>query len=237
MFARSKSRARATGALLLLAGAAIATSGCSNKQRLPQYDFRDRTLAVVAIAPARPEIFGTAPSRGRSADSAEALLTLGSAIAVEVSARQARPRIDQAATNVNVRDRMSTRVLDGASRHLRAVPVASPTGADFEIEIRIERYGITATSWNTAAQFVLDAELMLLDGASGRRIWKDRVQATSPVRPLLASGDPAVDGAVTAIAIANMSTEEIQRHLEILADFSADRMLQELVRALDQTRR
>jgi hypothetical protein len=222
---------------LLLAGlAAVAAGACSNKQRLPEYDFRNRSLAVVTVAPPRPEILGSGYSRVRGDDALERILGLGSAIALEVSAQQAMPRLQNAATTVNVRDRMGARVLDGAARHLRAIPVQTPGTSDFEIEIRIYRYGITSSSWNSAANFLIDAELFLLDGSSGRRIWKSHVRSTSPVRPLTASGEPAVDGAVSAIALANMTTEEIQAQLEVLADYSADRMLTELINALDDAR-
>lgn len=222
--------------LLFAAGAAaLLVGGCSNKQRLPEYDFRNRTLSVVTVAPPRPEIFGGGYSNVRGDDAVEAILGIGSALALEVSAHQAMPRLQDAASTVNIRDRMAVRVLDGAARHLRALPVQT-SGSDFEIEIRIYRYGITSSSWNSAASFLIDAELFLLDGASGRRIWKEDVRATTPVRPLLSSGEPAVDGAVSAIALANMSTEEIRAHLEVLADFSADRMLLELIHALDETR-
>lgn len=227
---------RAPRPLLPIAFAVVAATGCSNKQRLPEYDFRNRTLAVVTVAPPQPEVFGGGYASVRGDDAVEKILNIGSALAVEVSANQAMPRIRNAAASVNVRDRMAARVLDSAARHLRAVPVETPGSSDFEIEIRIYRYGITSSSWNSAASFLIDAELFLLDGRSGRRIWKEDVRATTPVRPLLASGEPAVDGAVSAIALANMSTEDIRAHLEVLADFSADRMISELIDALDDAR-
>jgi hypothetical protein len=214
-----------------------AASACSNKQRLPQYDFRNRSLAVVTTAPPYPEILGTGISRARGGgDALETVLNVSSALALEVSAHRAMPKLRAAATSVNVRDRMGERVLEVAARHLRAVPVWTPGTSDYEIEIRIYRYGITSSSWNSGASFLIDAELFLLDGPSGRRIWKSHVRSTSPVRPLLSSGEPAVDGAVSALALANMSTEEIQAQLELLADFSADRLLTALIDALDDTR-
>jgi len=227
---------RRTILLFVAMGIVMTAAACSNKQRLPEYDFRDRTVGLVAIAPPRPEILSGISLASASDDPVERVIAAGSAILVEVSARNARPRLESAASAVNVRDRMGDRVLDAATRHLRANAVDDPADADFEIEVRIHRYGITASSWSSDTHFLIDAELYLLEGDSGRRIWKSRVRETTPVRPLLASGDRVVDGAVSAITLSNMSTEEIARHLESLADFCADRLIAELVRALDETR-
>jgi hypothetical protein len=41
----------------------------------------------------------------------------------------------------------------------------------------------------------------------------------------------------TAVNLARMTTEELERHLEILADLAADRMIMALARDLDRTRR
>lgn len=221
-----------TLSLCLLVGAV----GCGNKQRLPQYEFRGHTLAVTTLAPSHPEVLGRVSYRIDPEQPLESLLRVGSSAAFEATAHQARPRLDSAAVAVNVNARIGERVLDGAARHLRALPVASAAAADYEIEIRVRRYGIVATSWSAPARFLIDADLFLLDGRTGRRIWQSQVRASSPIRPVIASGDRSVDNAISALTLANMSTGEIQQHLERLADFSADRLLARLIRSLDQAR-
>jgi hypothetical protein len=213
---------------------ALAGTACSTGPHLSNYDFRNKTLTVTTVAPARPEILGDNSRGGRAADGD--LLALGSAIVMEVSARQAMPRLQKAASNVDVSGRVGDRVLDVAARHLRAVPLAIPGPADFEIEIRIDHYGITASSWDGSTNFLLDAQLFLRDGETGRRIWSSEVHATQPLRPLLANGDPTISEAVSAITLSNMSTEQLEMQFESLADFSADELLAELIDALDHAR-
>jgi hypothetical protein len=166
-----------------------------------------------------------------------ALMRVGSELAREASAYHVRPKLDAAARNVDVSGRMAGRTLDGASRHLRTAPAASPRGADYELEIRVRRYGIVARSWNANAYFTIDADLILLDGATGRRIWRTRVRQSDPVGPrILAGTDRTVSNTVTAIMLTMMSQSEIERALELLADYAADVMVDRLVRGLDRAR-
>lgn len=216
--------------LLLFAGTA-----CSSKQRLHQYEFRGRTLGLVSFGPAHPEVFGGLSLRGDADNPLDALVRIGSEAAREVQVQRARPRLAEAAARVDVRTRMSERTLQHAARHLRASPVADATTADYELEIRVRRYGIVAASWTSPAYFLVDADMTLLDGATGRRIWRTRLQERDPVQPF-AVGHRNVTNVVTAIALANMSTEEIERALELLADYAADRMVARLAHGLDAAR-
>jgi ABC-type uncharacterized transport system auxiliary subunit len=225
-------------ALAASAAAALLLSACSGKQRLGQYDFRDRSLGVVTLAPAHPEVLTGASFRIDPEQPRETLIRLGTEIAREASAYQVRSRLDAAAANVDVSGRMGERTLEHAARHLRARPVADARRADYELEVRVRRYGIVAASWTAQAHFLLDANVMLLDGPTGRRIWQRRVQARDPVRmTVVAGGDRTVTNVVSAIALASMSQAEIERALESLADFASDAVVAALVRGLDAARR
>jgi hypothetical protein len=218
--------------------AVLASGACSSKQRLGQYDFRGRTLGAVTIGPAHPEVLAGLSVSRRGEDPLETILRVSTELAREAQAQLARPRLAEAATRVDVRGRIEERTLDHAARHLRATPARGVTAVDFELEVRIRRYGIVAASWSSPAYFLLDAEMMLLDGATGRRVWKTHVQERQAVQPFAyAGGDRVVTNAVTAVALAMMSTAEIERQLELLADFAADRMNTRLTRGLDAARR
>lgn len=212
--------------------------GCSNRQRLREYDFRNRTLGLTTLAPAQPQVFSGLAVSIDEERPLETILRVGSGVAREVSITKVRARLDSAGRDADVADRMGDRLLAAASRHLRATPVRDPRQADYELEVRVRRYGIEASSWSSQAYFLVQADMILLDGATGRRIWKTDVRATDRIRPAVVGRDAApVAGAVTAWALANMSAAELQQALEGLADFAADFLAREFVSALDDARR
>ncbi|HEU5210279.1 MAG TPA: hypothetical protein VFU06_12870 [Longimicrobiales bacterium] len=232
---RAHHRLVAPAALSLLAITIL--SGCSNKQRLGEYDFRQRTLAVATIAPPHPDVFSSLYLDIDTSQPIRTVLSVGSGIARNIAVEGAKARVDSATAAFDLGDRMGSRILDGASRHLRTTPINDNRLADYEIEVRIERYGLTASSWTSQAYFTIDADLWLLDGATGRRIWKSGVHATDRVSPVVFGPDGrTVGGVVTAISIANMSAAEMQKVFEGLADFAADWLVDELAHALDDAR-
>ncbi|MEJ2186704.1 MAG: hypothetical protein P8Z36_12295 [Gemmatimonadota bacterium] len=223
-------------ALAGLAAVAALASGCSGN-RLDQYDFRSHTLGVATIAPPYPQVLSEMHLGVDTQHPVLSLLKAGAEVAREVSVRDFETRLDSAAHNVDVSDRMGARVLKNGARQLRAVPVEDTRNPDFELEVRVRQYGITASSWTAAAYFMIDADVRLLDGATGRRIWKAHVRATEPVRSTAVDVDApyhrSVGNVITALALARMSTAEIQRALETLADFAADRLVAKLGDAID----
>jgi hypothetical protein len=222
----------------VVAATTIALSGCGSKHRLAEYDFRGRTLAVVTLAPPYPEILSGTNLDTKADSPLEKVLRVGSEIAREASARRLRARLDSAATAVDVSGRLSERALNNAARHLRATPVGEPGAGAHELEIRVRHYGIVANSWSAGAYYSIDAEVFLLDGATGRRIWSTSVRRRDPVGPsAIGVDDRSVTNVVTAVTLANMSAAEIQRALESLADYSADRVVEQLAKALDDARR
>lgn len=229
---------RARAAVGIAAATILIAPGCSNRQRLAEYDFRGRTLTVVTIAPPHPEVFSGASLRGVDTDNALGMLIrVGAEIAREAGAEQAREKLDRAAEEVDVADRMGARVLDNAARHLRARPVVETPAADYELELRVRSYGIVAASWTADAHFLIDSEVRLLDGRTGRRIWTTDVRARDPVRAsVVGVDDRSVSNVISAAKLASMSEEEIRRALESLADFAADAVIAELAESLDDVR-
>lgn len=232
-------RTLARRAAFAAALAPVILLACSSKQRLAEYDYRNRSLSVISIAPAHPEVLGGAaldidadPDRPLAA-----LLRVGSEIAREVQKHQVRPRLDSAAVRVDVEHRLSAQLLDNAARHLRAVPAPGSRTADYELEVRIRRYGIVASAWTAPAYFLIDADMTLMDGATGRRIWRGRVREQDAVRPYTVTGGRTISNTVSAIALAGMSVDDISRQLENLSDYAASSMSAYFARSLDQARR
>lgn len=220
----------------VLAVIVLGLAGCAGTQHLGDYEFRQKTLDVATIAPPYPEVLSSLWVHVDRHNALESLIRAGAAVARQVSAEQARARLDSAAARVDVPQRMGDRLLQGASRQLRTQPVKSPERGDFELEVRIRRYGIEASSWNGSAYYMIDADLAILDGATGRRIWKQDVKAREPVGPRVFGAGRAVSNVVTAASLSGASVEQMQRALEDLADFAADTFTGKLADALDKVR-
>lgn len=214
----------------------LALAACTSAGHLAEYDFRDRTVAVVTVAPPHPQVLTGDAFLLEGEDVFGTLLRAGTEVLRELSAEQVRPKLDSAVAVVDVSGRMADRFLEQGARLLRAQSSPTTSDVDFEFEIRVESYGIEADSWDSQANFFVNAEVFLLDGETGRQIWKTDISERDPINRSVWGGGEAVSGWVTAQALASLSTSEIVRALEALADYSADRMADKLRASLDKAR-
>lgn len=221
-----------TGALVLLLGAA----GCVSTGRLAEYDFTDRSVAVVTTTPPRPDILTSDEIDLTGESVVGALLRIGTDAAKEYQAHHARPRLDSASTAVDVAGRLAARVLDDGTRQLRARPVGSVRDSDFEIDVRVIRYGIEADDRDSQARFFVQAEVALLERPTGRLIWNARVDEKEPLNAAVVGGGAEIDAVVTAVTLASLSRVEMERTLEQLADYCADRVVDKLRKGLEKVR-
>lgn len=226
-----------TAAVLLL----FATTACANTGRLGEYDFRDRSVAVVTIAPPRPALLDDWWDADVPTDQGflAAVAFVGTEIVKDRQMDRAMARVDSAVATVDVSARMSDRVLRRAAAQLRARAVESVDHADFEVELRVKRYGIEADAWDAPARFFVDAEVRILEGPTGLEIWKQRVVERDDIAPAEAEWllGSTLGNVVTAASLADLSVSEIEWTLEYLADYSADRMMEKLTRGLEKARR
>jgi hypothetical protein len=197
---------------------------------LGDYDFAGGTLAAVYDVPPRPEVL-TGPYFPHDLnDPVGALLRVGGRIAREVAAADVRERLDSASALVDVAARLTERTSARVARFLRLDLVDDEASADFGLEVRIREYGIDAEEWAAAAQFFVDAEVVLFDGRDGSEIWESRIQERDPMMPYVfgSGGSRAARDIITAAVLVDMSEEEIARALEQLADYAADKISERL---------
>lgn len=214
----------------------FSVSGCGTRHHLGDYDFANRSLAVVTSAPAYPELRTGGLGLGGAEDGLQAIIQAGSRAAKELEARRARARLDSAATLVDVATRLGDRTVDRASRYLAAVPVETGT-ADFTLELWVTDFGLDARSYDAAAYLFTSAEAVLIDAATGREVWSARVHAREPVTPSLRDTGPLPNDAVTAGTLMTISMQDFQHLLERLADLSSDLVTNELREELRDVRR
>lgn len=221
---------------LLLPLLILLLSGCASTGRLGEYDFRDRTVALVLVAPPRPDVFTGEDFDVARGGLAQALLAMGTEMIKEHQASRLRDRLDEAVEGVDVAVLLGDRALDGTARILRMTPVESVRDADFEVEVELRRYGIEADGWDAQARFFVDARVRLVDAADGSRVWQADVKESDPVnRDYLDARGPLGD-VVTAAALAGLEVPEIERALAGLAEYAADRITDRLRKGWEKAR-
>ncbi len=214
-------------------------SACASAGRLAEYDFTDRTLSLVIDSPPLPEIFDSSPPPIVGMDDQEertsVLARIGSGLLRDVITGDARQRLVAAAEEVDVAALVGERTLARAARTLRARAVEDGPG-DFELEVRITRYGITSTDANAQAFFVVEGELLLLDAADGSQIWKTGLDQREAINRGDVGLSDSESNVVTAAVFATLSTEQMATALRGVAQHAADHAGDRLQAGLNKAR-
>ena len=198
--------------------------GCGG-HNLAEYDFADRTLAVVYFGDPMPELWtGGVDLEGDNP--LEVVVNAGGRVAREVEGRRARARLDSAASRIDISARMADRTLERASRYLGTRPVQSEAEADYVMEVDVRRMGLDAQG--SAAYLFVRGEAILLDGRTGREIWDADISGTDRLTPSVWGSTDVVGDIVTAGTLGSVSVDEFERLLAGLTDFVADRIAREL---------
>lgn len=214
---------------------AVGNAACGGHNHLSEYNFTSRSIAVVYLAPPRPELLTGWYDVPNLDDPVSAVVAAGSGVAKEVVGRKARSRLDSATFMVNIDSLMSTRTLERASRYLGARPSPDRRSADFLLEVDMHRSGIDIRG-QSAAYLFMRATAVLLDARSGREIWSYDVNGRNRLTPFLYGGNRVPTGAITASVLNTVSVADFQRALEQLADFSSNEITDGLRGALRDAR-
>lgn len=213
----------------------VAVSACGGHNHLSEYNFTSRSLALVYIAPPRPELVTGWYNVPDVNDPVAAVVAAGSGVAKEVEGRRARARLDSATALIDLSALMSQRTLERTSRYLGATPVANRQRADFLLEVNVHNSGIDLRRQSTAYLF-MNATAVLMDARTGREIWSFDVDGRNRLTPFLYGGNHVGTGAITAAALSTVSVADFQRAMEDLADFSSNAISDELRGALREVR-
>jgi hypothetical protein len=214
----------------------VLLSGCGAKHHLARYDFAGRTLAIVHITPTSSDLRMGSYS-AKSDDPVGALMAAGSRLAVEVEGRQVRARLDSAAARVSMGSRMADRTAERATMYLGARRVPAPSSADYVMDLRVRSYGVSARSWDSAAQLYLEADVVLIDAATGTEIWTTRVTGWDALTPRVRNSGEVPRDIITAAGLLTVSVDDLERTLQRVVDVSADAVTDELREKLRNVRR
>lgn len=214
---------------LLLGALFLTLAACGSSHRLKKYDFSGGTAAVVAAIPPAPTVFSDAGLGYLDLDRPlETFLRVGTAVVKEGEVRAAQKRLDEALARTDIAGRVAEQTLLRSARHLRYRPVDDPDRADYLLDLRVDDYGLVADSWESTVFFMIDAEVVLIDNATGRVIWDRRIREREPASRSLIGIGPTAGNVFTAATLSNLSVEEMAEAFERLADYSADHIVASL---------
>ena len=225
-------RALRTSCLIALV---LSQAACASTGRLREYDFRDRSVAVVAIVPPRPYVDTGSDVDLTDRSAVGALLKIGTTVYRESQAGKLRARLDSASVGVDLADRIAGGVLERSARYLGANAIENSREADFHIEVQVEEYGVDARQWENGAWFHLEARLLLLD-RDGREIWEGRVDQNEQVTTSWFNVGSTGADIVTGSALGQLTVEEVTLALNAIADHSAFRLTEKLREVLEKAR-
>lgn len=206
---------------------ALVSAGACGKHYLAQYQFADRTVALVYIEPPAPELLHGWYDLRVPENPMQAVVHAGGGVAKEVEARRASARLDTAAQRVDVASRLAQRTLDRASRYLGTRPVLTPEGADYVLEITMRSFGLDAR-YSGAAYLFTSAEAVLLDRHTGREIWSVRVRGRDRLTPWVHGTRNIPGSIITAATLSTVSVEDFERALDQLVTYSSNLITNEL---------
>jgi hypothetical protein len=211
-----------TLALLSFAGA------CGRKHYLAQYEFSQRTLAVVFLQPPSPELLTglyTLYPTGNSAIRTAA--RVGGGVAKEVEARRASVRLDSALRHVDIPSLLAQRTLERTSRYLGTRPVTSSDEADYILELNMRQFGIDARA-STATYLYTRAEAVLIDRKTGREIWSVDVHGYDRLTPWVHGNRDIPSSIITAATTSTVSVGDLEEALDQLVTSSSNAITNEL---------
>ena len=210
------------GAALL----ALVSTGCG-KHYLNQYEFSQKTLALVFIAPPEPELLHGWYNLDVGYNAVQTVVGAGAKVAKEVEARRATARLDSAAVQVDIDERLAQRTLERASRYLGTRIVDSPNDADFVLELNMRSFGIDARS-NRATYLYTRAEAVLLERKTGREIWSEDVRGSDRLTPYVVGTANVPSAIFTAATLHTVTVEDFKQALDQLVALTADAIVGEL---------
>lgn len=226
-------------------------SGCAPAywKGLQGTDFTDRSVAVVTtVAP--PPLFFSDSDEEIDLDEEEGedgpgwlgtVLKIGTDIYRGHQESGVAFRLDSASRQVDLPPRIADRVLAGGAEVLGARATDASGAADYHLEVRVDEWGIGTDDWESNPYFTVRATVLLLDGPTGIEVWRGEVEERDDISGTIFDQGTILGNVFTGRALGDLTTEEISRALEELADYTGDRLVvtlrQDLARARQEDAR
>ena len=193
--------------------AVVLVAGCASS-RLHKQDFEGRRIAATAAFPPKPVVhdqylaavgvYPHAPA-GRPAT--------GPAVTEEDQVRRLQGLLDAATKRVDLAEQVARETLVAGADRLGATISNNPNEADYVLDLRVYHYGLLMRSYNSEANFYIEAEILVREQATDEVIWKKRLDRLGTYETRL-----------TGAEMAYLTEDGMARELEKFAAFAAERM-------------
>jgi hypothetical protein len=214
----------------------VALAACGANHHLGDYQFSNRSMALVYIEAPSPELLTGGYGITTAANPVDAVIRAGTGAVKEIEARKASVRLDSATSKVDVASRLADETLTRASRYLGVRPVPQGDDADFLLEVHMRSFGIDARGHDAAYLFT-NAEAVLLDRRTGREIWSVDVHGNDRLTPQVNGTERGPAAIITAGTLSKVSVGDFQHALDQLVSYSSTLITDELRSSLRDTRR
>jgi len=196
----------------------IGLAGCASTE-LAYYDFESQNMSVdVRVAP-DAEVEASYNVTIDPEDPVRTAISIGSSLAKASQVREAEEKLHVAMRDVDIREIVEEELSDFVETSLGSRVVDDRRRADLQLTVEIESYGIDASG--SGVDFQMTAKAILWDPDRSDRVWRGRESVTQPVSPAIFGLPGAADNVISAVALSEMSEDEIARGIERLAQDAA----------------
>lgn len=213
--------------LALVALVALAASGCGSSHALREVAVEGQPIAIAAAIPPAPRVQSGHPAEAGIDlyDPIGSAVRVGTAIHKRKQARRAQVRLDSVVAEVDVADRIARQVLARTAQRLRFEPAPQLDDAAYVLDLRIFDYALVADSFEGDTYFILEGEILFLDGVTGREYWRARLREREILDGSFFGMPAAIGNVVTGRVLATLTPEEMATGLNRLADYTAMRIV------------
>lgn len=206
----------------------ILLAGCVTLNRLDEFQLEDRTAAAVILRPPRAQVFTNFSFWIDPNDPVGSALRVGSGFIREAEAKKAQERMDKALESVDLAEIIQVRTLEGGAEIIHCQTVDRTDRADLLFDIEIREYGIDARSGGAGLDFHINVQVELLDTREKATVWRRRIRENKPISPYVFGLDDTVGTVLTAVALSQLTEEQMAKGFERLAEDAAVHIVSKL---------
>jgi len=216
----------AGGALAILS--LLALSSCETVNRLGEFEFKGRGMAVQMRLPPEPSMDVNYWVKLDFSNPIGMAFNVGSNIAKAANADRVETLMRQALSVVDVPGMVRDEAYSTCLSVLEAEQEKNADAADYLLDFDIHTWGIHASSWVSAVTLRMKLTVSLYNNAEKVVVWRRGLEVEQPATPVMFGLDQTVGNFVTSAMLGGMSEESLTNGFDQLARDTA----QEIARTL-----